>query len=93
MATVPICEMAGISVTAMCDLMSFRCAGGYRLSSGLFAGRGARDTISEPEGTMGSNTGRDDPCGCGSGKQYEDCCGALKGEVESMRVKEVKVFE
>ena len=42
---------------------------------------------------MGSNTGRNDPCGCRSGKKYEDCCGAPKGEVANTRVKDLKVFE
>ena len=42
---------------------------------------GERDTIAEPEETMGSNTGRN------------DSCGAPKGEVASMRVKDVHVFE
>ena len=41
---------------------------------------------------MGSNTGRNDPCGCGSGKKYKDCCGAPKVEVD-MRVKDLNVFE
>ena len=30
----------------------------------------------EPEVTMSSQTGRNDPCGCGSGKKYKNCCGA-----------------
>src|ERR1700757_2563745 len=42
---------------------------------------------------MGGNTGRNDPCECGSGKKYTDCCGAPRGEVESMQVKDVKAFE
>jgi hypothetical protein len=42
---------------------------------------------------MGSNTGRNDPCGCGSGKKYEDCCGVLQSEVQTMRVKDLSVFE
>ena len=42
---------------------------------------------------MGSNTGHNAPCGCGSGKKYEDCCGAPKVEIASMRVKDVNVFE
>ncbi len=42
---------------------------------------------------MGSNTGRNDPCDCGSGKKYEDCCGAPKGKVESVRVKDLNRFE
>ena len=42
---------------------------------------------------MSSQTGRNDSCGCGSGKKYEDCCGAPKGRVESMRVKDLNVFE
>ncbi len=42
---------------------------------------------------MGSNTGRNDPCGCGSGKKHKDCCGALQGEVQTMRVNDLNVFE
>jgi SEC-C motif len=42
---------------------------------------------------MSSQTGRNDPCACGSGKKYKDCCGTPKLEVESMRVKDVNVFE
>jgi hypothetical protein len=42
---------------------------------------------------MGSNTERNDPCGCGSGKKYEDCCGAPKSEVANIRVKDLSVFE
>jgi hypothetical protein len=50
-------------------------------------------TIPSPEGTMSSNTGRNDPYGCGSGKKYKDCCGAPKGKVTSMRVKDINDFE
>jgi hypothetical protein len=32
-------------------------------------------------------------CKCGSGKKYDDCCGAAKSEVASMRVKDLKIFE
>jgi len=39
---------------------------------------------------MSSQTGRNDPCGCGSGKKYKDCCGTPKLEVASVRVKDVK---
>jgi hypothetical protein len=42
---------------------------------------------------MSGNTGPNDPCECGSGKKYKDCCGAPKGEVESMRVKDINTFE
>ena len=42
---------------------------------------------------MSSNTGRNDPCECGSGKKYKDCCGAPNTDVESMRVKDINVFE
>ena len=42
---------------------------------------------------MSSKTGRNDPCGCGSGKKYKDCCGAPEGEISTMRVKDVNVFE
>ena len=42
---------------------------------------------------MGSNTGHNAPCGCGSGKKYADCCGAPKGEVANVRVKDLNAFE
>jgi len=42
---------------------------------------------------MGSNTGRNDPCGGGSGKKYGDCCGAPKHEVASVRVKDLSDFQ
>ncbi|MGA8436849.1 MAG: SEC-C metal-binding domain-containing protein [Candidatus Sulfotelmatobacter sp.] len=42
---------------------------------------------------MSSNTGRNDPCGCGSGMKHKDCCGAPKLEVASVRVKDVKDVE
>jgi len=50
-------------------------------------------TFLSPEGRMSSNTGRNDPCECGSGKKYKDCCGAPNTDVESMRVKDINVFE
>jgi hypothetical protein len=42
---------------------------------------------------MSSHAGRNDPCGCGSGQKYEDCCGAPKDKVTNMRVKDLNVFE
>jgi hypothetical protein len=42
---------------------------------------------------MSSGIGRNDPCGCGSGKKYKNCCGAPKGAVATMRTKDVKYFE
>ena len=42
---------------------------------------------------MSSQTGRNDPCGCGSGKKYKDCCGTPQLEVASVRVKDVKDVE
>jgi hypothetical protein len=42
---------------------------------------------------MSSNTGQNDPCGCGSGKKYKNCCGTPKHEVASMRVKDIKDVE
>jgi len=42
---------------------------------------------------MSSQTGRNDPCGCGSGKKYRDCCGTLQLEVASVRAKDVKDVE
>jgi hypothetical protein len=40
---------------------------------------------------MNSDTRRHEPCECGSGKQYKDCCGAPK--VENVRVKDIDIFE
>lgn len=67
----------------------------YRLSrvEGIERKDCERDTISEPEGTMGSKTGRNAPCACGSGKKYKNCCGAPKDEVASVRAKDVKDVE
>jgi hypothetical protein len=48
---------------------------------------------SGPEGRMSSQTGRNDPCGCGSGKKYKDCYGTPQLEVASVRVKDVKDVE
>src|ERR1017187_3374993 len=42
---------------------------------------------------MSSQTGRSDPCECGSGKKYKDCCGAPKLEVASVRVKDLSDFQ
>ena len=42
---------------------------------------------------MSTKTGRNDPCGCGSGKKYKKCCGAPKGEVTSVRLKDIGDFE
>ena len=42
---------------------------------------------------MSSQTGRNDPCGCGSGKKYKNCCGAPQLEVASVRVKDLNVVE
>jgi SEC-C motif len=42
---------------------------------------------------MSSQTGRSDPCGCGSGKQHKDCCGTPKLEVASVRVKDLSDFQ
>jgi hypothetical protein len=42
---------------------------------------------------MSSQTERNDPCGCGSGKKYRDCCGTPQLEVASVRVKDVKDVE
>jgi hypothetical protein len=42
---------------------------------------------------MSSGTGRNDPCGCGSGKKYKNCCGAPEGAVATIRTKDVKDFE
>ncbi len=42
---------------------------------------------------MGSNTGRNDPCGCGSGQMYKNCCGTPKLEVASVRVKDLSDFQ
>jgi len=42
---------------------------------------------------MSSKTGRNDPCECGSGKKYKNCCGAPEGTVATIRTKDVKDFE
>ena len=42
---------------------------------------------------MSSQTGRNDPCGCGSGKKYKDCCGTPKLEVATVRAKDVRDVE
>ena len=42
---------------------------------------------------MSSQTGRNDPCACGSGKKYKNCCGTPQLEVASVRVKDVKDVE
>ena len=42
---------------------------------------------------MSSHTGRSDPCECGSGKKWKDCCGAPKHEVASVRVKDLSDFQ
>ena len=55
--------------------------------------RGEENYNSEPEGTMSGNTGHNYYCACGSGKKYEDCCGAPQGEVTSVRTKDLSVFE
>jgi 23S rRNA A2030 N6-methylase RlmJ len=42
---------------------------------------------------MNSKTGRNEPCGCGSGKKYKHCCGSPKVEARSVRAKDMKVLE
>jgi SEC-C motif len=42
---------------------------------------------------MSSETGRNDPCGCGSGKKYKECCGSPKGIVANVRTKDLRYFE
>jgi hypothetical protein len=42
---------------------------------------------------MSSETGRNDPCGCGSGKKCKNCCGAPKGIVAEVRTKDLKSLE
>ena len=42
---------------------------------------------------MSSQTPRNDPCACGSGMKYENCCGAPQLEVASVRVKDIKDVE
>jgi len=42
---------------------------------------------------MSSEIGRNDPCECGSGKKYKDCCGAPKDKVERVRLKDLKIVE
>ena len=42
---------------------------------------------------MNNNSGRNDPCECGSGKKYRNCCGTQELEGASVRVKDVKDVE
>ena len=42
---------------------------------------------------MSSQTERNDPCGCGSGKKYKNCCGTPQLEVASVRVKDLSDFQ
>jgi hypothetical protein len=42
---------------------------------------------------MSSQTGRNDPCACGSGKKYKNCCGTPQLEVASVRAKDVRDVE
>ncbi len=42
---------------------------------------------------MSDRKGRNDPCDCGSGKKYKDCCGAPKGERVQLQPKDLKVIE
>jgi hypothetical protein len=40
-----------------------------------------------------AKTGRNETCGCGSGKKYKKCCGAPKGEITEMRTKDLRNLE
>jgi len=42
---------------------------------------------------MGIKTVRSDPCECGSGKKYKNCCGAPKRTHVQMRTRDLKDFE
>jgi len=42
---------------------------------------------------MGIQIGRNNPCECGSGKKYKNCCGAPKGTDAVVRTKDLKDFE
>ena len=42
---------------------------------------------------MSSQTGRNDPCECGSEKKYIDCCGAPRSDVASVPVENLESFE
>jgi SEC-C motif len=42
---------------------------------------------------MSNETGRNEPCECGSGKKHMECCGAPQGEVTTVQVKDLSVFE
>ena len=42
---------------------------------------------------MSSQTGRNDPCACGSGRKYKNCCGTPQLEVASVRVKDLSDFQ
>ena len=38
----------------------------------------AAETKKSPKKADGSKVGRNDPCPCGSGKKYKNCCGRKK---------------
>jgi len=42
---------------------------------------------------MSIQTGRNDPCQCGSGKKHKNCCGTPQLEVASVRVKDLSDFQ
>src|ERR1019366_610881 len=84
---------SGPALPTKADCMDNLSHGRYRLSRRLFFWRCKRGYNSEPEGMVSNNSGRNDPCGCGSGKKYKDCCGTPQLEVASVRVKDVKDVE
>ena len=48
-------------------------------SSEAASGRGASDQRPEPIRNLASKTGRNDPCPCGSGRKFKNCCGRAGG--------------
>ena len=48
-----------------------------RLDPGPTGDRGAAIDIQPAPVRTGPKIGRNDPCSCGSGKKYKNCCGAL----------------
>ena len=41
------------------------------------AGGGKQETVRKPVVNKTPKVGRNDPCPCGSGKKYKNCCGAV----------------
>jgi preprotein translocase subunit SecA len=45
--------------------------------AGSTGDRGTASEITSAPARVGPKIGRNDPCPCGSGKKYKNCCGAL----------------